>query len=76
MRAGYADDVAANFLHPFHDADDNAVARELHGRIVDLIGPVSRYLAQAEAAYLASLTAGVVTVTEPDGSKHPMQRPR
>lgn len=60
MRADYADDVAANLVHPFDDAEADACARELHGRIVDFLGPVSDYLQWAERVYLFSRPEGVV----------------
>jgi hypothetical protein len=44
MRAEYADDVAAKFVHPFPDEQAHDMAVELHGCIVGLLGPVSDYL--------------------------------
>jgi hypothetical protein len=48
MRADYADAVAAKLAHPF----DLAFAEDMHARIVELIGPVSTFIHQVEAAWL------------------------
>lgn len=60
MRAEYADDVAANFVHPFPDEQAHDMAVELYGRIVGLLDPISDYLHLAEAVYLHSRPKGVV----------------
>ena len=48
MRARYADLVSTFLAHPF----DDQFAADMHGRIVDLIGPVSTYVHAVEAAWL------------------------
>lgn len=48
MRADYADAVAVKLAHPF----DLAFAEDMHARIVELIGPVSTFIHQVEAAWL------------------------
>ena len=60
LRAQYADDVAANLVHPFPDEEADEMGRELHGHIVGLLDPISDYLHHAEAAYLHSRAEGVV----------------
>jgi hypothetical protein len=48
MRAEYADAVAVKLAHPF----DVAFAEDMHARIVELIGSVSTFIHQVEAAWL------------------------
>lgn len=48
MRANYADVVAVKLAHPF----DAEFAKDMHARIVQLIGPVSTFTHQIEAAWL------------------------
>ena len=55
MRAEYADAVAVRLAHPF----DAQFAEEMHRRIVELIGPVSTYIHQVEAAWLYRNAANV-----------------
>ncbi len=47
MRANYADAVAVKLAHPF----DAEFAKDMHARIVQLIGPVSTFIQQVEAAW-------------------------
>lgn len=70
MRAEYADTVNMRLVHPFEGDDETVrpVAGELHGAIVDLLGPLTSYLHRVEAAYLRSRPAGVVTILSPDGT--------
>ena len=58
-RAEYADTVATTLLHPF-DLDDREAALDMHGRVIDLVGPVSSYIHYVEAAWLSSRPEGVV----------------
>jgi len=48
LRAHYADDVGFALAHPF----PKEFATTMHARIVDLIGPVSLFIHQVEAAWL------------------------
>ena len=65
MRARYADVVSTFLAHPF----DDQFAAGMHGRIVDLIGPVSTYVHAVEAAWLYSRPDGMVTFRDPGDSK-------
>jgi hypothetical protein len=63
LRAEYADTVAMTLTHPFA-LDDRTLAEDLHGRIVDLVGPVSSYIHNVEAAWLRSRPSGVTTLKQ------------
>ena len=60
MRAQYADAVAMTLTHPF-ELDNLKLAEDMHGRIVDLVDPVSSYIHSIEAAWLSSRPTGSVT---------------
>ena len=77
MRAEYADTVSLRLVHPFEGDDETVrpVAVELHGAIVNLLGPLTRYLHRVEAAYLRSRAPGVVTLVQPDGTRTEARRP-
>jgi hypothetical protein len=60
LRAQYADTVALTITHPF-DLDARDLALDMHGRIVDLVGPMSSFINSVEAAWLRSRPPGVVT---------------
>ena len=59
-RAQYADAVAMTITHPFDLEDSKGFALDMHGRIVDLVGPVARYIHHIEAAWLNSRPPKVV----------------
>lgn len=59
LRAQYADTVAMTLTHPF----DVPLAYDMHGRIVDLLGPISNFIHAVEAAWLSSRPPSVVTTT-------------
>ena len=63
LRALYADEVANQLMHPFDgsDGDFAAALRELHRAIVELLGKALRFARCAEALYLLTQPAGVVT---------------
>lgn len=61
LRARYADVVATLLVHPF----DERFAHDMHGRVVDLIGPVALYVQMVEAAWLYSRPEGLITYREP-----------
>lgn len=65
MRANYADGVAVKLAHPF----DIEFAEDMHARIVALIGPVSTFIHQVEAAWLYR-HAEKITVRRPG---HPVE---
>jgi hypothetical protein len=77
MRAEYADIVGIRLVHPFEGDDDTVrpVAEELHGNILNLLGPLSTYMQQVEAAYLTSRRPGVVTLVLPDGTRTEARHP-
>ncbi len=77
MRAEYADIVGIRLVHPFEGDNETVrpIAEELHGDILNLLGPLSTYIQQAEAAYLTSRAAGVVTLVRPDGSPSDARKP-
>lgn len=66
MRALYADAVGVKLAHPF----DAEFAEDMHARIVQLIGPVSTFIHQIEAAWLYC-HAEKITVRRPG---HRVQR--
>jgi hypothetical protein len=63
LRAQYADAVAMTLTHPFA-LDDRKLAEDTHGRIVDLVDPVSSYIHRVEAAWLRSRPSQVVAPKE------------
>lgn len=68
MRAEFADDISNRVVHPFDVDDEQAerLTRDLHGRITTLVGPLSQYVALAEASYLhARRAAGIVKFVPP-----------
>ena len=69
MRANYADTVAVKLAHPF----DARFAEDMHGRIVELIGPVSTFIHQVEAAWLYR-HADKVTVRRPGHQTESLER--
>jgi hypothetical protein len=68
MRAEYADAVAVKLSHPF----DIQFADEMHRRIVELIGPVSTFIHQVEAAWLYR-NAETVQVRLPDEKRRSLR---
>jgi hypothetical protein len=59
MRAEYADEINNKLLHPWKLDDDAwlCAVKALHGSITDLIAPITDFLHQAEASFLASTGA-------------------
>src|SRR3954452_22034832 len=66
LRARYADLVATLIAHPF----DERFAPDMHGRIVDLIGPIATYVQMVEAAWLYTRPDGMVTYRGPGDTAH------
>jgi hypothetical protein len=68
LRATYADLVTANVVHPFGDAtgeEVDALSQEMHGRMVELVGPISTLIQGVEAHYLfGHLPEGTVEVVD------------
>jgi hypothetical protein len=64
VRAQYADDVGVMLVHRFPEAHAEAFARDMQGRLVELIEPVSQLIHQVEAAWLHA-RRGEVTVGRP-----------
>jgi hypothetical protein len=60
LRAQYADTAAMTITHPF-GLNDRQLALDMHGRIVDLVDPLSSYIHNVEAAWLSSRPSDVVT---------------
>jgi hypothetical protein len=52
MRALYADDVGTMLVHPFPKKHGEKFALDMHGRLVELIEPVSLFIHQVEAAWV------------------------
>ena len=69
LRARYADIVGILLAHPF----DPSFARDMHGKIVNLIGPVALYVQSVEAAWVWTRPPGMVTVTRPGGKRYPLR---
>jgi hypothetical protein len=67
MRALYADEVGVMLVHPFPKEEAETFARDMHGRLVDLIEPVALFTHQVEAAWLHA-HRGDVTVRRPGQS--------
>jgi hypothetical protein len=61
VRAQYADDVGVMLVHRFPKAHAEAFARDMQGRLVELIEPASQLIQQVEAAWLHA-RRGEVTV--------------
>jgi hypothetical protein len=70
MRARYADVVGVRLAVPF----DLELAGDFLDKTIKLIGPVARYVQQAEAAWLWTRPPGMVTVTQP-GERFPLHPP-
>jgi hypothetical protein len=71
LRAEFADVVSAFLVHPFDGSQLEALARELHGRIVELIGPLSLVLHHAEAHYLRTLPDDILRMPRSaSGKRH------
>jgi hypothetical protein len=71
LRARYADVVGTLLAHPY----EQRFAPDMHGQIVDLIGPVALYVQQVEAAWIWTRKPGVVTVRKPGGERYPLHVP-
>ena len=64
MRALCADEVGVMLVHPFPKEHAETFARDMHGRLVELIEPISLFIHQVEAAWLHA-HRGEVTVRRP-----------
>ncbi len=60
MRAQYADIAAMTLTHPFA-LDNRELALQMHGRLVDLVGPVSSYIHAVESVWLQTRPSGAIT---------------
>jgi hypothetical protein len=62
-RAEYADLIDAWLVHPFDGPEKKRMdqARELHGAILQLIGPLSSFLQVAEAQWLSERPTGIIS---------------